>query len=188
VDVNEIYEGLGLLKQIRCYESLLGSLRELLRLLERTLFPVVENRTVPDRRAEDRRSHDRRKSPIERRLRVGIWTDYSKLTGRSEFDPLEMSSVVGRLARFLADDNSPLRAFGFADRRTGEQVDPDFRTLEEMAFTSWRSRTEEQLIGAVYVIDDIVNALTMAYVVTSKTRRTAERRGMSRRRSADSGS
>src|SRR5450759_2349829 len=67
-EVDDIYEGLRLVKHLQCYESLLESFRELLRLLSQTLFPVVENRRVHDRRSEDRRAGDRRTRSIEQRL------------------------------------------------------------------------------------------------------------------------
>jgi TIR domain len=212
-DPNEIYEGLGLFTQLRCYESLLESFRELLRLSGRVLFPVVENRKEPDRRSLDRRQQfaDRRRNPIERRLRVGM-DKYIRGTGRDLLTPLSRAREVGALARLLAADDSPLQSFDFVDRRTGEQVQLDFRMIESMAFKSWYSRTEQELTpseagreswglgiertssysvaeddmtGAAYIIDDIVNELTDAYIVTSKTRRSQERRNASRRKDDD---
>jgi len=59
-----------------------------------------------------------------------------------------------------------------------------FGILEAMAFTSWRSRTEEHLAGVAYIIDDIVNDLTAAYVVTPNSRRTGDRRSGTSRRGA----
>src|SRR5437764_13645843 len=155
---------------------MLESFRELLRLLGRTLFPVAENRRTPDRRSRERRMVERRTGPIERRLRVGIWQGYSRATGRSEFEPLDRIGDVGRLARFLVDVNSPLQSFDFADRQTGEHVQPRFEDRQAIAYTSWQSNTEEQLIGAVYIIDDIISELMATYVITSKTRRTGDRR------------
>ena len=186
VDVDEIYDGLGQVKQLRLHESMLESFRELLRLLGHPLFPMVENRQTPDRRSGERRHGERRTGPIERRLRVGIWQGYSRATGRSEFEPLDRIGDVGRLARFLAEANSPLDSFDFADRETGEHVRPGFEDLQAMAFKSWQSNMDEQLIGAVYIIDDIISELMACYVVTSTTRRAGDRRsGTSRRRDAD---
>ena len=181
-DVNEIYDGLGQVQQLRCYESMLESFRQLLELLGgNTLFPALERRSTQDRRVEDRRQQtDRRTEPIQRRLRVGIWKAYSELTGRGEFDPL-WSVEVGRFARFLASPDSPLQSFDFVDRRTGEQVNPRFETLEPIAYRSWDSNAKEGLSGVVYIIDDIVRVLTNAYVITSKERRGGERRSGERR-------
>ena len=51
-DPDKIYEGLGLVTQLRCYESFLESLRELFRLLGCALFPPTENRKILDRRGK----------------------------------------------------------------------------------------------------------------------------------------
>jgi len=68
---DEIYEGLGLITQLRFHESFLEGFRRLLQLLDRTLFPEVENRKVPDRRSADRRmSGERRKNLVRRQARV----------------------------------------------------------------------------------------------------------------------
>src|SRR5215813_5893889 len=160
-DTNEIYEGLGLIQHLRCYESLLESLRELLRQLGQTLFPVTERRGVADRRSEDRRVPlgDRRKTSIEERLRSGISKAYHQITGKGDLEPLSRASEVGYLARLLADDNSPLLSFDFVDRRSGQQVRPDFATLEAIAFTAWWSNVRKRLTGAAYTIDDIIRDL-----------------------------
>ena len=186
-DVDAIYEGLGLVKQLRCYESLLKSFSELLSLLGRTLFPVIERRASPDRRAEDRRTHgDRRKASTEHRMRVGIWLSYTKRTGRAEYDLLEKASDVAQLVEVLVEDNSPLESFEFVDRKTGEQVRLDIKTLQAIAFKSWRSKRKEYMKGAVYIIDDVIDDLMAAYVVTPKTRRAGQRRNeTSRRRNID---
>jgi hypothetical protein len=188
VDVDEVYEGLGLVQHLRCYESLLQSLRELMSLLGKTLFPVVERRKTTDRRSTDRRAGgDRRRSSIEQRLRIGIWKGYSELTGRGELDPLPRAHDVGRLARYLADANSPLQSFSFADRQTGAEVEPGFETLEAMAFSAWRARTQEQLTAAAYIIDDIINDLMATYVISTRERRGTERRSEEPRRGANPG-
>jgi TIR domain len=181
-DVNEIYDGLGLIQHLRCYESLLESFTALLRLLGQELFPPVERRNTLERRSEGRRSiNERRRSSIEKRLRVGIWKGYGKLTGKGELEPLTMASEVGRLARFLAASKSPLQEFNFVNRQTGEEGYPEFQALQVMAFASWRSKTEEDMTGAAYIIDDIIQDLTAAYVITLNDRRTEERREISRR-------
>jgi TIR domain len=187
VDINEVYSGLGQIQQIRCYESMLESFKELLRLLDRSLFPHVERRSTSDRRYEDRRQADRRAGTdrrtgrIEARLRVGINKGYSAVSGRGEFQPLEWMNDVGRFVRFLDGPDSPLLSFDFVDRKTGEPVLPDFQTLETMAFKSWESNSREGLHGIVYIIDDIVRELTNAYVVTWRDRREEERRAGERR-------
>jgi hypothetical protein len=57
-----------------------------------------------------------------------------------------------------------------------------------MAYESWQSNAQEQLTGAVYIIDDIVSELTATYDVTPKSRRAEDRRsGEPRRRDADPG-
>lgn len=205
---NDVYEGLGLVTQLRCYVSLLDSFSELLRRLGGTLFPVVEKRSGSDRRSEDRRKRpaDRRKSPIEKRLRVGMYK-YIRSTGRDLLAPIDRALDVGALAKLLAADDSPLQSFDLVDRGTGEQAHLDFRAIERMAFESWYSKTEQEssgyldgpeswglrnvqrsshsvvddMTGAAYIIDDIVNDVTSSYVVTSKARRRQDRRAASRR-------
>jgi hypothetical protein len=194
-DVDKIYGGLGQIQHIRCYESMLESFKQLLQLLDRTLFPVVERRSGTDRRSGDRRQSDRRTGadrrvgPIETRLRVGIKKGYNAVSGRGEFEPLVWTNDVGRFVRYLTGPDSPLQSFNFVDRKTGEPAFPDFRTLEAMAFKSWESNSKEGLRAVVYIIDDIVRELTSTYVVTSRDRREEERRSAERRsterRSAD---
>jgi hypothetical protein len=103
VDADEIYDGLKQVKHLRFHKSMLDSFTDFLRLLDRTLFPVTENRRAPDRRAGERRVGERRTGPIERRLRVGIWQGYTRATGRSEFEPLE------RIRPWPTNRGSPMR-------------------------------------------------------------------------------
>jgi hypothetical protein len=186
-DVEKTYGGLGQIQKIRFYESYRDGFGELLRLLDRTLFPHVERRNATDRRSEDRRQADRREGadrrtgPIERRLRVGIKKGYSQSPGaRAEFESV-WAHDVGRLVRFLTDDGTPLSSFDFVDRNTGESVTPDFRTLEVMAFRSWESNEAKGLRAIVYIIDDIVRGLTGLYVITPRDRREDDRRSGERR-------
>jgi len=86
------------------------------------------------------------------------------------------------LARLLADDNSPLLSFDFVDRRSGQQVRPDFATLEAIAFTAWWSNVRKRLTGAAYTIDDIIRDLMDTYVIAPKDRRAEERRSETPRR------
>ena len=127
VDPDEIYEGLGLVTQLRLYESFLASLRELLRLLGRSLFPPTENRRVPDRRSEERRQHslDRRISSIDIRLRVGL-DNYVERSGRNLLEPMSRWREVGALVRLLDSEDSPLKSFSYAVRDTGEPVELNF--------------------------------------------------------------
>jgi hypothetical protein len=177
-DPDEIYEGLGLVTQLRCYESYLESFRELLQMLDRTLFPVVENRKVQDRRSQDRRQPvDRRKSPVDRRLRVAISQGYAKIADHGVGTSLDRASDVEHLARFLTAENSPLQLFDFVDRLNGRQVPPDFETIETMALISWRPNMK-----AAYVIDGIIDELVRVYDVTSQDRRSEDRRSQTARR------
>ncbi len=194
-DPDQVYEGLGLITQLRFYESYLETFRKLLQLLDRTLFPAVENRQVADRRSADRReAGDRRKNPV-RRLRVAM-DDYIESTGRDLLEPMNRWREVSQLIRDLTADSSPLQLFNFADKATGEHARIDPRWLERMALNSWRAKSEkyvgwgiqaggqaaENITGAAYIIDDLVDAVTSAYVVTSKDRRSEDRRsGTSRR-------
>jgi hypothetical protein len=187
VDVDKIYDGLGQLHYLRCYESMLESFKELFLLLGCTLFPVIERRSLPDRRSGDRRQADRRSGadrrigPIEARLKFGIKKDYRALSGRGEFEPLQWDNEVGRFVRFLEGPGSPLQSFDFLDRQTGESTFPDFQTLEAIAFRSWETNSKDGLRAPVYIIDDIVRELTSMYVITSKDRRKGERRVGERR-------
>ncbi len=203
VDPDEIYEGLGLVTQLRLYESFLASLRELLRLLGRSLFPPTENRRVPDRRSKERRQHslDRRISSIEIRLRVGL-DNYVERSGRNLLEPMSRWREVGALVRLLDSEDSPLKSFSYAVRDTGEPVELNFRILQSMALKAWRSKyeqkqspssadvlgewglprgasprdSEQDMTGAAYIIDDIVDDIVGTYVITPKDRRAAERR------------
>lgn len=56
-DPDRIYEGLGLITQLRCYESLLDSLRKLMELLGRTLFPDIDGRILAGISAYNRDHH-----------------------------------------------------------------------------------------------------------------------------------
>lgn len=188
-DPNEIYEGLGAVTQLRCHESMLGSLRELLLLLGSTLFPVVENRKQTDRRSGERRvdGSDRRKSSVQQRLRVGM---YKLVIGEGErerklLQPMRGMSEVGDLAGRLAAPDSPLHAFDFVDRETGGQVELTYRMIEEMVFTSWQARQRTDQAGAAYVIDDVVNDIVSAYTVRSKDRRSGTRRSGNPRRKGE---
>jgi len=214
-DPDEMYEGLGLVTQLRCYESLLESFRELLRLLGGTLFPVTENRKTPDRRAAERRQQpsDRRSGSIERRLRFGMH-EYIRSAGRDLVEPMDRMTDVGTLAKLLAADRSPLTSFSFTDRQTGEEVNLDFRMIEKMAFAAWYPRRKQasaraeaepdtwglgiailsagsdsgdDLTGAGYISDEIANVLVKNYVVTPKERRSEDRRRASRRKDEDQG-
>jgi TIR domain len=182
-EIDEIYDGLSVVHSLKFYESMLQGFRELMRSLDRELFPVFERRTMPDRRSQDRRvAGDRRNSSIDQRLRAGISNAFTKLTGKGDLDPLEMASDVGRLARLLAGENSPLRQFDFVDRKAGLRVTLDFETLEFMAFETWRPLQMERLRAAAYIIDGIVNSLMADYIITSKDRRSEDRRSETKRR------
>lgn len=161
---------------------MLESFKKLFQLLGCTLFPVIERRSLADRRSAHRRNVDRRSGterrlgPIEARLRFGIKKDYRAVSGRGEFEPLQWDNEVGRFVRFLEGPGSPLQSFDFMDRQTGESTFPDFQTLEAIAFRSWESNSKDGLRAPVYIIDDIVRELTSMYVITSKDRRKGERR------------
>jgi TIR domain len=180
-DLNEIYEGLGLVTQLRCYDSFLESFRELLQMQNRTLFPAIENRKVPDRRSEDRRrsAAERRKSPVDQRLRVAISQGYAKLADDGVGTSLGRASDVEHLARFLASNDSPLQSFEFVNRINGEERQPDFGTIEDMALLSWQEQPNRK---AAYIIDGIIDELMRVYIVTPHDRRSAERRGQKPRR------
>jgi hypothetical protein len=212
-DPDDIYEGLGLITQLRCYESFLESFRELMRLLGGALFPVTENRKITDRRAGERRQQpgERRSGSIERRLRVGMH-DYVQSSGRDLVEPMDRMTDVGTLAKLLAADRSPLKSFSFTDRQTGEEVQLDFRLVEKMAFDAWYPRSRQapaqagpdpwgrgmtppadpdigdDLTGAGYITDEIANVLMENYLVTPKERRAVERRQASRRKNKEQGS
>jgi TIR domain len=201
-DPDAIYEGLKTVTQLRCYESYLECFRELLRLLDRPLFPDIENRKIPDRRAGGRREQpvDRRKSPVERRLRVAM-DDYIESTGRDLLAPMSRWRDVSCLVQDLTAPGSPLQSFDFVDRKTSEQVPVDFEWLRRKAHISWRAKSEkdpdwgvaagqlsrhgdEDLTGAAYIIDDLIDEIVTKYIVTSNDRRSAERRRIVSRRAA----
>ena len=195
-DPDKVYEGLGVITQLRFYESFLEGFRKLLQLLGRNLFPYVENRQIPDRRSAERRvSGDRRKNPV-RRLRVAL-DDYVESTGRDLLEPMNRWREVGLLVQDLVADDSPLQSFDFVDKKTGEQVRIESSWLERRALNSWRSKSEkysgwgvhmrrqasENITGAAYIIDDVIDGIMNTYIVTSKNRRSGERRSCIPRRS-----
>jgi TIR domain len=212
-DPDKIYEGLGLVTHLRCDESLLGSLRELLRLLGRSLFPLVENRKTLDRRSSGRRgqSADRRTSSTERRLRVGL-DKFVEGAGVNLLEPMTRWREVSSLARLLASGESPLRSFDYTDRGSGASIALSFDMIQTMALGSWRSKFEREpsavevleewgistagtaragetdcdMTGAAYVIDDIVDHIVGCYTVTARDRRSGERRSGSSRRKDES--
>ena len=212
---DEIYEGLGLITQLRCYESFLESFRELLRLLGGTLFPVTENRKTPDRRAEERRQQpsDRRSGSIGKRLRTGMH-EYISNSGRDLVEPMDRMTDVGTLAKLLAADRSPLKSFSFTDRQTGDEAHLDFRLIEKMAFDAWYPRIKQasaraepeldtwgrgiatpsagsdggdDLTGAGYIADEIANVVMRNYVVAPRERRSGDRRRAPRRKDEEQG-
>jgi hypothetical protein len=208
-DPDKTYEGLGLVTHLRCDESLLGSLRELLRLLGRSLFPPVENRSTPDRRSAARRSQspDRRTGSAEKRLRVGL-DRFVEGAGCNLLEPMTRWKEVSSLARLLVSGESPLRSFDYADRGSGAKIILDFDIIQTMALNSWRSKferaasaadvleewgivtagatraaeAERDMTGAAYIIDDIIDDIVSGYTVTAQERRSAERRRGSPRR------
>jgi hypothetical protein len=211
-DPDKIYEGLGLVTHLRCDESLLGSLRELLRLLGRSLFPPVENRRTPDRRSAERRDQapERRRSSVEKRLRVGL-DKFVEGNGRNLLEPMTRWREVSSLARLLVSGESPLCAFDYIDRGSGAKFVFDFGMVQTMALNSWRSKFEREpspadvlgewgittgatqpaeaendMTGAAYVIDDIVDEIVRSYTVTTKERRSGERRSEGPRRKDES--
>ena len=198
---------------LRCHESMLESLRALLRLLGRRLFAAggqparggvaraetrepdhrvadqrvadqrVADQRVADQRLADRRAAagDRRKSPVEQRLRVGMYK-YLRGDGRDLLEPVRRSTRASDLASRLAAEDSPLRSFDFTDRRTGQQVALGYPVIEEIVLTSWRARRGTEQAGAAYVVDDLVTELARSYTVSARDRRTIARRGEPRRR------
>jgi TIR domain len=202
-DPDQIYEGLGLVTHLRCDESLLASMRELLRRLGRPLFPPVENRKTPDRRSSGRRGRpaDRRTSSIERRLRVGL-DKFVEGAGVNLLEPMARWRDVSNLARLLASGESPLRSFDYTERGSGASIVLGFDMIQTMALSSWRSkfereptaagaleewgisiaRADDDMTGAAYVIDDIVDDIVSRYTVTARDRRSGERRSGSSRR------
>ena len=194
-DPDRIYEGLGLITQLRFYDSHLEGFRKLLQLLDRTLFPQVENRKVTDRRSDERRlPGDRRKNPV-RRLRVAM-DDYIEDTGRDLLEPMNRWREVSKLVQDLTAELSPLRSFDFADKKNGQPVLIDYGWLERRALTSWRAKSDknagwgaemgraaaENTTGAAYIIDDIIDEIANDFTVTSKDRRSGQRRGDAPRR------
>lgn len=207
-DPDQVYAGLGQVTPLRCYESLLDSLSQLMRLLGRTLFPAVERRAPGDRRSgADRRQApgDRRTGPVSRRLRAAMYRCVRE-TGRDLLVPLNGAREVADLSARLAAADSPLRSFEFVDRQSGEQADPGFGLLHGLAFRSWCSKMERRLAappaalddwglgippplppgqpdltGAAYIIDDLVQHLMDAYVITPRDRRRGARRSAARR-------
>jgi hypothetical protein len=187
--------------RLRCYESMLESLRALLRLLGRRLFGAggapaggpppdaaradapEAARRVTDRRVADRRAGggDRRKSPVEQRLRVGMYK-YLRADGRDLLEPVRRMTRASDLAGRLAAEDSPLRSFDFTDRRTGQAVALSYPMIEEIVLASWRARRGTEQEGAAYVVDDMVTELARCYTVTARDRRTIARRGEPRRR------
>lgn len=212
-DPDEIYEGLGLVTQLRFYEGFLAGFRELLRLLGRTLFPPTENRKVPDRRGAERRqqSPDRRASSVEIRLRVGL-DNYVERSGRNLLEPMSRWREVAALVRLLAAEDSPLRSFTYAERNTGKPADLNFTVLQTMTLKAWRSKYEREssppadileewgiaakgapsrdsapdMTGAAYIIDDIVDDIVGTYTITPNDRRSEERRDGKPRRKSES--
>src|SRR5262249_19491455 len=120
-DPDKIYEGLALVTQLRYYVDALESVRKLLQMLGRSLFPEADRRKAPDRRSGDDRREgtgDRRKNPV-RRLRVAL-DDYIEETGRDLLEPNERFADVSSIVDDLMTDSSPLQSFSFVDRKTGE--------------------------------------------------------------------
>lgn len=199
-DPDEIYEGFGLVTQLRCYESFLESLRKLLQMLDRTLFPEANRRKISDRRSDDRRQEasDRRRTPI-RRLRVAL-DDYIEATGYDLLRPIDRFAEVSRIVYDLMADSSPLHSFNFNDRKTGEQITVSLDWLQRTALKSWRSKKASRFrwdnspasppagdtTGAAYIIDDIIDELEKSYMVSSKDRRAEDRRSDAPRRTDDS--
>jgi len=203
VDLDDVYEGLSLVTHLRCYESMLVAFREILRLLGRELFPVVENRQAPDRRAADRRAEqaDRRRGANQRlRLRKAL-NDYVESAGWGLFKPMSRWDVVDDLVRVLLADSSPLHSFVFTDRKTDDEVKISHEWLRKSARTSHRRMSErgggwvfngnqssqdDDQTGPAYVIDDVVDKLIFLYHVTTRDRRSGDRRsGESRRKDED---
>jgi hypothetical protein len=192
-DPDEIYEGLGLTTQLRCYESYLESFQKLLQILGHDLFPYEERRKASDRRSEDRRrtQYDRR-NPI-RRLRSMLY-DYVENTGRDLLKSMESWGEVDALVSDLMTDSSPFQSFNFVDRKTGMQAHINIDWLRPRALKSWRYKSNkdygwgstavprENITGAAYIIDDIVVELDNAYIITAKDRRSRERRSDASRR------
>ena len=131
-----------------------------------------------------------------RRLRKTI-DDYVESTGRNLLEPMNRWREVSHMVRGLTGDHSPLQSFNFIDKTTGEHARIDAMWLERAALDSFRSKSvkssgwgiwpeklqsTEDNTGAAYIIDDLVDAIMNAYVVTSKDRRAGERRsGIPRR-------
>jgi hypothetical protein len=192
-DPDKFYEGLSLTTQLRCYESYLESFQKLLQILGHRLFPHEERRKAADRRSEGRRltPYDRR-NPV-RRLRSVLY-DYVENTGRDLLKSMESWGEVDALVAYLMTDGSPLQSFNFADRKTGVPASIKLDWLRPIALKSWRYKSNqgygwgstvvprENITGAAYIIDDIVIELDKAYIITSKDRRSQERRSDAPRR------
>jgi TIR domain-containing protein len=197
VPADELFTGLADLAPIRFHDDLDAGYAALMAAFDRPYLPLVERRSIAERRVGERRGADRRVMSTEARLRIGMWKNYAAATGHGEYDefggpdpragalPHQRGddTVVGgrltainRLAAVFAADGSELSRYRFLDRADGSEVRFGFEDLRTLAHTACREVERNGQLRNVYVVEHIAERLSHHYDVHQRDRRVGDRR------------
>jgi hypothetical protein len=126
----------------------------------------------------DRRTReDRRKSPIDMRLRVGLWYQYHRATRSGEFDPLPRNAY--RRSKLQEGLLPEVYKYEFFHRDTHSYVSPVAALAGALDFLWSHPETGCNVAGeatAVYTINAIAEYLCRLFEVKMIDRRKTERR------------
>jgi hypothetical protein len=208
VPADELFAGLADLAPIRFHDDLDAGYAALLAAFDRPYLPLVERRSIAERRIGERRGADRRVLSTEARLRIGMWKNYASATGHGEYDefggPDPRSgglphrrgtdataggrlTAINRLAVVFAADGSELHRYHFLDPADGTEVRFGFEELRALAHAACREVERTGQLRNVYVVEHIAESLSRRYDVRPRDRRVADRRSGTDRRTERGG-
>lgn len=124
-----------------------------------------------------RRQDDRRQSPVDMRLRVGLWYQYHRATRSGEFDPLPRNQY--KRSKLLEALLPEMQKYDFAQRDANSPVPPSCALSMAVDFLWSQPTLGCNAAGepmAVYTINAISDCLVRTFQVSAIDRRASDRR------------
>jgi hypothetical protein len=145
-----------------------------------TISTKTDPRPLKHRENADRRTQaDRRKSPVDMRLRVGLWYQYHRATRAGEFDPLPRNPYMrARLRDALLPE---VHKYAFIARDTNSSSSAAVALANAIDFLWIHPQLGCNAAGepmAVYTINAISEYLVHCFEVTMIDRRKSDRRAV----------
>jgi hypothetical protein len=132
------------------------------------------------RHGVDRRlQRDRRRSPVDMRLRVGLWYQYHRATRAGEFDPLPRNQYTR--AKLFEALSPEIHKYEFSRRDNNSQVSPSYALENAVEFLWSHPELGCNAAGepmAVYTINAVTEYLVRTFQVAVIDRRKSDRRSV----------